>query len=169
MIDSIPAAVPPSVCDEDFFVLKPFCSGTGLMGLQLAYSRKSVRRRLVGKLKLDSPTFQELWCLKIIGIGIDNCELILWVLREYEEIQPIILSVGEDEEVSIGDVVNYIADAIDYHNIEYDHTKADGQYKKTASNAKLRKYLPDYKFTPMKQGIKETVDWFVKNYDSARK
>ena len=68
-----------------------------------------------------------------------------------------------------GDVVNYIADAIDYHNIEYDHTKADGQYKKTASNAKLRKYLPDYKFTPMKQGIKETVDWFVKNYDSARK
>ena len=49
------------------------------------------------------------------------------------------------------------------------NTKADGQYKKTASNAKLRKYLPDYKFTPMKQGIKETVDWFVKNYDSARK
>ena len=134
MIDSVPAAVPPSVCDEDFFVLKPFCSGTGFMGL-----------------------------------GIDYCELILWVLREYEEIQPIILSVGEDEEVSIGDVVNYIADAINYHNIEYDHTKADGQYKKTASNAKLRKYLPDYKFTPMKQGIKETVDWFVKNYDSARK
>ena len=107
--------------------------------------------------------------MKITGIGIEYCELILWVLREYEEIQPIILSVGEDEEVSIGDVVNYIADAIDYHNIEYDHTKADGQYKKTASNAKLRKYLPDYKFTPMKQGIKETVDWFVKNYDSARK
>ena len=91
------------------------------------------------------------------------------VLRDYEEIQPIILSVGEDEEVAIKDVVDYIADAIDYHNIEYDHTKADGQYKKTASNAKLRKYLPEYKFTPMRQGIKETVDWFVKNYDIARK
>ena len=101
--------------------------------------------------------------------NVDMGELILWVVREYEEIQPIILSVGEDEEVSIGDVVNYIADAIDYHNIEYDHTKADGQYKKTASNAKLRKYLPDYKFTPMRQGIKETVDWFVANYDIARK
>ena len=44
-------------------------------------------------------------------------ELILWVLREYPEIQPIILSVGEDEEVAIKDVVEYIADAIDYHNI----------------------------------------------------
>ena len=112
--------------------------------------------------------------------NIDMGELILWVLREYEEIQPIILSVDEADEVSISEVVEYVADAIDYHNIEvsnwmillyeqYDHSKADGQFKKTASNAKLRKYLPDYKFTPMRQGIKETVDWFVANYDKARK
>ena len=112
--------------------------------------------------------------------NIDMGELILWVLREYEEIQPIILSVDEADEVPISEVVEYVADAIDYHNIEvsdmmillyeqYDHSKADGQFKKTASNAKLRKYLPDYKFTPMRQGIKETVDWFVANYDKARK
>lgn len=49
--------------------------------------------------------------------NIDMGELILWVLRDYPEIQPIILSVGEDEEVAIKDVVEYIADAIDYHNI----------------------------------------------------
>ncbi len=35
---------------------------------------------------------------------------------------------------------------------QYDASKADGQIKKTASNAKLRKYLPDFKFTPFKQG-----------------
>ena len=45
-------------------------------------------------------------------------ELLLWVLREYEEIQPIILSVDEADEVSISEVVEYVADAIDYHNIE---------------------------------------------------
>lgn len=50
--------------------------------------------------------------------NVDMGELILWVLREYEEIQPIILSVDEEEEVPIKDVVEYIADAIDYHNIE---------------------------------------------------
>ena len=62
--------------------------------------------------------------------NVDMGELIVWVLREYEEIAPIILSVGEDEEVSIGDVVNYIADAIDYHNIEYDHFVRYGQVDK---------------------------------------
>lgn len=34
----------------------------------------------------------------------------------------------------------------------WDTTKADGQYKKTASNLKLRKYLPDFKFTPFEEG-----------------
>lgn len=50
--------------------------------------------------------------------------------------------------------------------VEFDSTKADGQYKKTASNAKLRKYLPDFKFTPFKKAVKESVDWFVENYNS---
>lgn len=77
---------------------------------------------------------------------------------------------------------------------QYDTSKADGQFKKTASNAKLRRYLPDFKFTPFNQGgtmtqacqyiklislrslfffvlaaLKETCDWFVANYDTARK
>lgn len=36
--------------------------------------------------------------------------------------------------------------------VKFDTTKADGQYKKTAANNKLRKYLPDFKFTPFKVG-----------------
>lgn len=51
----------------------------------------------------------------------------------------------------------------------FDTSKADGQYKKTASNAKLRKYLPDFKFTPFKDAVKDTVAWFEKNYDTVRK
>ena len=35
--------------------------------------------------------------------------------------------------------------------VKFDSTKADGQYKKTASNAKLRSYLSDFKFTPFTQ------------------
>ena len=53
--------------------------------------------------------------------------------------------------------------------IVFDKTKADGQYKKTASNAKLRAYLPDFKFTPMADAIRETTAWFKENYDTARK
>ena len=53
--------------------------------------------------------------------------------------------------------------------IVYDISRSDGQYKKTASNKKLRKYLPDFKFTPFNVAIKETVSWFIQNYDIARK
>jgi hypothetical protein len=45
----------------------------------------------------------------------------------------------------------------------------DGQYKKTASNAKLRSHLPDYKFKPIREGIAEAVKFFVDNYETARK
>jgi len=30
------------------------------------------------------------------------------------------------------------------------------------------KYNEEFKFTPLEQGLKETVDWFIKNYDNAR-
>jgi GDP-L-fucose synthase len=51
----------------------------------------------------------------------------------------------------------------------FDTSKADGQFKKTASNAKLRTFKPDHKFVGMEEGIKKAVDWFVANYESARK
>ena len=35
---------------------------------------------------------------------------------------------------------------------KFDASMSDGQFKKTASNAKLRKYLPEFQFTPFKQG-----------------
>lgn len=101
--------------------------------------------------------------------SLDLARLIIWVLREYQEIDPIILSVGEEDEVSIKDAALAVAEALDFKGeVTFDTTRSDGQYKKTASNAKLRKYLPDFKFTPFKQAVKETVDWFATNYDTAR-
>ena len=100
----------------------------------------------------------------------DLARLMLWTPRDYPERDPIILSVGEEDEVSIKDVVDMIAEAIEFKGeIVYDTTKADGQFKKTANNAKLRTYLPDFKFTPMKEAVKKSVDWFVANYETLRK
>jgi GDP-L-fucose synthase len=100
----------------------------------------------------------------------DLAKLFIWTLREYKEIDPIILSVGEEDEVSIRQVADSIVAAMDFKG-EYiwDTTKADGQYKKTASNEKLRGYLPGFKFTGLEEGIKESVAWFVENYEKARK
>ena len=36
--------------------------------------------------------------------------------------------------------------------LKFDTSKSDGLFQKTASNAKLRRYLPDVKFTPFNQG-----------------
>jgi len=100
----------------------------------------------------------------------DLAELTVWVTREYNEADPIILSVDEADEVTIKDVALAVAKAMKFEGkIDFDTSKSDGQYKKTAANHKLRKYRPDYKFTTMEDGIQQTVDWFVENYDSARK
>jgi GDP-L-fucose synthase len=83
----------------------------------------------------------------------DLAKLFIWTLRNYEEVDPIILSVGEEEEVSIKHVANSIVNAMKFDGkLKLDPSKADGQFKKTASNAKLLNYLPDFKFTPFEEG-----------------
>lgn len=100
----------------------------------------------------------------------DLARLTVWVMRSYEEIEPIILCGDDEHEVEIRDVARMIAESIGYdREVQCDTSKADGQMKKTASNRKLRSYLPDFKFKPMHEGIKESVDWFVANYETARR
>ncbi|KAK3576981.1 hypothetical protein CHS0354_005986 [Potamilus streckersoni] len=102
--------------------------------------------------------------------SLDLARLMIWVVREYQEIDPIILSVDPDDEVSIKEAAEAVVEGMNFQGeVTYDTTKSDGQFKKTASNAKLRKYLPNFKFTPFKQAVKESCEWFEKNYEIARK
>ncbi|XP_066261599.1 GDP-L-fucose synthase [Euwallacea similis] len=101
--------------------------------------------------------------------SLDLAKLFIWVLRNYNETDPIILSVDEEAEVSIKDLAEELAKAFNFQgNVVFDTTKSDGQFKKTASNKKLRKYLPDFQFTPFSQAIQESVDWYKTNHASAR-
>ncbi|NIG58119.1 GDP-L-fucose synthase [Pontoporia blainvillei] len=145
----------------------------------------------------------------------DLARLFIWVLREYDEVEPIILSVGEEDEVSIQEVAEAVVEAMDFHGevtVSFGsrqetvgfpagghgcdapmaltvsaggggvccflleappgkarQAKSDGQFKKTASNGKLRAYLPNFRFTPFKQAVRETCAWFTDNYEQARK
>jgi GDP-L-fucose synthase len=100
----------------------------------------------------------------------DLAVLTVWVLRHYHDPTPITLSVDEQDEVSIKDVALAVAKAFDFKGeVIFDTSKADGQFKKTADNKKLRSYLPDYKFTTIEDGIQKAVDWFIANYETARK
>lgn len=100
----------------------------------------------------------------------DLAELTVWVMREYHEPTPITLSVDEAAEVSIKDVALAVVDAMEFKGeVKFDTSKADGQFKKTAGNHKLRTLKPDYKFTSIQDGIQQSVDWFTANYETCRK
>lgn len=78
-------------------------------------------------------------------------------------------TVDENDEVSIETVARSIAKAFNFKGrIEFDTTKADGQFKKTASNKKLRSFRPDFQFTKFEDAIQNTVDWYLNNQDKVR-
>lgn len=102
--------------------------------------------------------------------SMDLAKLILWSLFEYKERENIILSVSETEEVSIQEVAQIIAKKMDYQShLVFDTSKADGQYKKSVSNQKLKSLYPDFQFTQIKEGVNETINWFLNNYPNIRK
>lgn len=100
----------------------------------------------------------------------DLAKNIMWVLEEYNETEPIILATDEADEISIEQVARIIAREFDYEQfLEFDTTKADGQYKKTASNQKFRKYNPDFSFSKIEKGLQDTISWCKQNYPNIRK
>jgi GDP-L-fucose synthase len=91
----------------------------------------------------------------------DLAKLILIILESEQNDDNIILSVPENDEVSIKDVGTFIAQSFDYENhIVFDTSFSDGQYKKTVSAEKLLNFVNDFEFTTIKDGIEKTVQWF---------
>ncbi|KAF8639222.1 hypothetical protein AX17_001707 [Amanita inopinata Kibby_2008] len=99
----------------------------------------------------------------------DLAKLFIWMLREYDDVEPVILSVGEEEEVSIKQVADAIVKAIGFEgSYTFDTTKADGQFRKPASNKKVLTLMGGFQFTPFDKALNETVKWFIENYNNAR-
>ena len=70
---------------------------------------------------------------------------------------------------TIKDVVNIIVDKFNFKvNVVWQSDKPDGQFRKPSDNSKLLSYLPNFKFTPIEEGIEKTVKWFIENYEDIR-
>ena len=77
--------------------------------------------------------------------------------------------ISPKEEHSIGSVATRIADIFDMNDkLEFDESKSDGQYKKTADNSKFIKLVPNFKFTSIDNGLVKTTDYFVENFKDLR-
>jgi len=98
----------------------------------------------------------------------DVTKLTEWVLFNYDENEPIILSTSE--EISIKEIVGIIIEIMNFKgDVIFDTTKPDGQFRKPSDNSKIKQYLPDFVFTPIYEGLKETIDFFESNYNFVRK
>jgi GDP-L-fucose synthase len=98
----------------------------------------------------------------------DIAKISEWVLDNYEDTEPLIIS--GDEEISIKDLVEILVNEFKFKGkVIFDESKPDGQFKKPSDNSRIKELLPDFKYTPLEQGIKETVNWFYENYEKARK
>jgi GDP-L-fucose synthase len=94
----------------------------------------------------------------------DIAEIINWSVDNWKEDKPL-MAVNE-KEFSIKEIANIIADIIDIpkNKIKYDKTKPNGQFRKPAKSD-----VNWYDFTPIENGINDTIEWFIKNYDNTRK
>jgi GDP-L-fucose synthase len=91
-----------------------------------------------------------------------------WVLHNYNENEPIILSTSE--EISIREVVDIIVEIMNFKGkVVFDTSKPDGQFRKPSDNSKIKNHLPNFKFTDLFDGLKETIEFFEKNYNILRK
>jgi len=98
----------------------------------------------------------------------DVAKLTEWVLDNYKETEPIILSTSE--EISIKEVVGIIVEIMNFKGkVIFDETKPDGQFRKPSDNSKIKNYLPNFKFTTLYKGLKETIEYFQNNYNIIRK
>jgi len=97
----------------------------------------------------------------------DVADLTMWCLFNYNEPETIILSSGV--EISIQDIVTTLAKVMKFNgDIIYQSDKPDGQFRKPTDTSKIKKYLPDYQFTSLENGLQLTVDWFYENYPYIR-
>ena len=98
----------------------------------------------------------------------DIAKIAEWVLFNYKGTDPLIVS--GDEEISIKDLVGILVDEFKFKGkVKFDKTKPDGQLRKPSDNSVIKELMHDFEYTPFEKGIKETVSWFIENYESARK
>ena len=98
----------------------------------------------------------------------DVAELTKWVLHNYDGEDPLILSTSD--EISIEHLVDLLVKEFKFTGkVKFDRSKPDGQYRKPSDNSLIKSLVPAFKFTPIEEGIKQTVEWFKENYDKARR
>lgn len=96
----------------------------------------------------------------------DGAEGILLAAANYNKVDPLNIATGVG--ISVKDLAILIKKIIDYQGkLVYNTNRPDGAMKKTFGIKKMKKELRWLPQTSMEKGIKETIEWFSKNYKYA--
>ena len=90
---------------------------------------------------------------------------ILWAIENWKKEIPF-MAINEKEH-SVMDMVKIITNKfeIDENNLEFDSSKPSGQFRKPGKTD-----IPsDYKYIDINVGLSDTIDWYIKNYNTLRK
>jgi GDP-L-fucose synthase len=75
-----------------------------------------------------------------------------------------IYNIGTGIGTSIKDLTNLICKMADYKGkVIWDGTKPNGVMKKIMNISKFKKLFPNFKNTSLEEGLKKTIDWYIKN------
>jgi GDP-L-fucose synthase len=97
----------------------------------------------------------------------DVARALLWMVENYDDPAP--LNIGTNEEVSIMDVVWYVQEALNISmRTKWDDRFPAGQFRKPSTNKNFIDLNPKFEYTKLKNGLKETVAWFIKEYPNVR-
>jgi GDP-L-fucose synthase len=94
----------------------------------------------------------------------DAASLIIWSLNNWNEEEH--LMVINEKEYSVLEIAEIIRNKFDIpkERLVFDSSKPKGQFRKPAKTD-----IKGYDFIDLKNGIEDTIDWFIKNYSIARK
>ena len=98
----------------------------------------------------------------------DIARAFMWCLDNYDSEQ--ILHIGSTEENSVTDVADMISEimGIDPNRRQFDTSKPVAISRKSSDNSRFMK-LANFKYTPFKEGLKNSIEYFSANYDDPTK
>lgn len=98
----------------------------------------------------------------------DGADAILVAGEKYNKVEPLNIATGVG--ISIKNLAETIRDIVGFKGkLVYSPNKPEGALKKTLGVKKMKKELNWIPKTSIRDGIKETLEWFGKNYEYAIK
>lgn len=125
--------------------------------------------RKVYEAKRDGKDYIEAWGTGRATRGFlyvaDGAEGIILATERYNKPEPV--NLGSGMEISIKDLVKLICKLMDFRGeIRWDTTKPDGQPRRCLDVSRAEKEFGFRAKTSFEQGLKNTINWFLKNAHS---